>query len=257
MIDEAARKRNRIIGIVAAVVVLAIGLLIAAVLFLGKPLGFQYDNAKKQLESVTQEQEDSRQAIVSYFDALADGKKTDAVKDKLQTQAESLERSLDKLGKEASIVRDPDVYKEYTEFREDAKKLVVQMRNVVKTIEASQPLKNVCSSEVFERLEKTESREAGWQVFKACAEAAGSFDPGAVPDPDYQLLHVMMKKAYADMRRYLTEDEALYDQAMLALGSLAVSLETTDIAVKQRLLETASIPNSAKLKDLLDQKHGA
>lgn len=255
--DETTRKRNIILGVIAGIVCIGVVLGIVGLLFLGKPLGFQYANAKTQLERVMREQDELTKSTTAYFLALEEGKSAEAAKTQMRNDVQAIESSMQKLESEPAVARDEDVQKAFSAYKQQADKLTEQTKDVVKTVDLTADLRKSCSQQVFDKLDAAASREAGWKAFEPCATTAGSFDPSSIPDPDYQLLFTSMKKAFADTRRYLTEDEALYDQAMLGLASYAMSTQLTDTTVRERLHETASLANAEQLTSILQRKHSS
>lgn len=255
--DEATRKRNSILGVIAGIVLLGVALGIVGLLFFGKPLGFQYANAQTQLERVTRERDELTKSTTAYFSALEEGKPAEAAKAQMSSDVQALVSSMQKLESEPAVARDEAVQKAFISYKQTTEKLLQQTKDVVKTVDLTADLRKTCNQQVFDQLDKAVSREAGWKAFEPCAAMAGSFDPSTIPDPDYQLLFTSMKKAFADTRRYLTEDESLYDQAMLGLASYAMSTQLTDTTVRERLRETASLVNAEQLAVRLKQKHAS
>lgn len=252
--DETTRRRNIVISMIAGAIFLGGIIVVVTLLFFGKPLGFQYANATSQAERVAVEQDDMSKATTAYFSALYEGKKTDGSKAQMSENVQTLERSIEKLGSEAAVVRDEEVLKVFNEYQKKSEKLVKQTKDFLKTLEVTASLREACKSSVFEKLAESESREAGWKVFEACANAAGSFDPSTVPDADYQLLYVMMKKAFSDARQYLTEDESMEEEAMMQLADYSLSAELTDNTVHERLRESSSLASIRQLESILEQK---
>lgn len=257
MVDETARKRNMIIAVAALVAVLFAIIITVGVLFFGKPLGFQYENAHTQAKNVTSEQDEAMRSVTAYFDALHEGKKTDDLKEQMSQNARQVESSVQRLGEESAVVRDEEVQKLYDSYQKEGRRFATQIQDLVKTIDQTKSLRDACGTEVFDGLANAPSREAGWQVFESCAATAGSFNPNEIPDADYRVLFLGTKKAFVDTQRYLTEDDTMYDDVMLRLATLSMSTEATDTMVHDRLRESAATPSLAKLEALLKKKQEA
>lgn len=257
MVDETARKRNMFIAIVALAVVLLVIIITVVVLFLAKPLGFQYENASTQAKSVKLEQQQAMNSVTAYFDALHEGKDTKALKEEMSQKAGQLQTSVTRLGEESAVVRDEEVQQVYKKYQQDGQRFATQVQDVVKTIDATESLREACGTDVFDGLAAAQSREAGWRVFEACASTAGSFNPNDLPDADYRILFLNMKKTFVDTQRWLTEDESIYDDVMVRLSTLSMAAESTDTTVHDRLRESASTQSLSKLEALLKKKQEA
>lgn len=254
MIDDSARKRNIILASIIAVLVLVTVIVVVVLLFFAKPLGFQYANAQKQAETVSKNQDEVMNATTAYFEALHAGSDAEGPKKQIIEKADQLEKSIKDLKGEGAVQRDEDAKKLHDSYHKKGTQLVKQARDVVATIDKTASLRKACGSEVFDKIGAAESREAGWRVFELCSKAADSFNPNDVPDPDYRIMFISMKKTFMDTKRYLTEDESMYDDVTMQLATLAVTTEYTDNMVRDRIRETVGTSGIGELEALLKKK---
>lgn len=253
MYADTSKRKLIIIGSVSLFIVAIIGL-IGGVLFLGKPLGFQYANAKKQVQTAKEAQSQTMDAVTAYFDANTKGEPAEEFKERMQSSAEDLADTISQLENEAAIKRDDEVQKSFQAYREKGEMFVGQVKDIVTTVDKTSSLRDICNSELFDKVAKAETREAGWRVFEPCAQASEKFNPNDLPDPDYRLAFVSMKKLFKDTKTYLTEDESLYDDVTMRLATLGPISTQVDLDVQTRLRETLNSANINSLESLLASK---
>lgn len=250
MYADNSKRKLIVIGVLGLLVVAILGL-IGGVLFMGKPLEFQYANAQQQVEEIKKVQESAMDEAVAYFNANTQGEPADKYKKQLKESADTLTDKITKLENEAAIVRDEEVQKAFQDYKKGGQKFIEQVEAVITTVNKTEALRSICSGELFDAMAAADNREAGWEVFEPCAAAAETFNPNEIPDPDYRLLFVNMKKIFKDTKTYLTQDPTLKDDINLQLATLNVTTEQVDLDVQTRLRETLNMASIDSLESLL------
>ena len=257
MSEETTQKKRILIGAgVAGGILVVLGAIIA-LQFLGKPLQYQYTEAKRAVDETAKVQAASVAATNAYFAAIsnADGP-VNTNPNSMVDGAKKLDEQTESLSRLPGIYKDDQLKVGYTAYQKNEQGYSADVRAVAESLRQTATAKNACTKQTFEKAYSSTDSTDARRIFSPCLKAMLAIDLGKVADADYKTLLVGIRKAYNDYDKALGSGDGIED-AKTAISVVSANARTVDSKVQQRLQERASKLDISALQESLARKTAA